>query len=147
MKEMRDSLTLLHKNDSHYAGAKSMQMNPLFISLWIIQVFALLFGCRELSKNHKEVAANAGVYWPAERRDDPALPGDKDSFMAVVWTYETGVFHCDWPAWRGVQHVWRWCLSKTNCSDAQRRTESNQKKRSLLVLECRVWATHLLLLY
>lgn len=71
---------------------------------------------------------NVSVYWPAERRDDPALPGDKDS-MAVVWTCETGVFHCDWPAWQGVQHVWRWCPSKTNCSDTQRRIESNQKKK------------------
>lgn len=48
-----------------------MQINPLFISLWIIQVFALLFGARELNKIIRKVE-NANVYWPVEERDDPS---------------------------------------------------------------------------
>lgn len=59
------------KNDSFCRGAKSMQINPLSISLWIIQVFALLFGARELNKIIRKVE-NVNVYWPVEQRDDPS---------------------------------------------------------------------------
>lgn len=59
------------KNYSFYGGSKSMQINPLFISLWIIRAFALLFGARELNKIIRKVQ-NANVYWAVGKRDDPA---------------------------------------------------------------------------
>lgn len=70
------------KNDSFCWWAKSMQINPLFISPWITQVFALLFGAHELNKIIRKVE-NVNIYWPVEERDDPALGWQK----APLWQW------------------------------------------------------------
>lgn len=66
------------KKTPFYRGAKSMQINPLFISVWIIQVFALLFEARKLNKIIRKVE-NVSVYWPVEKRDDPSHGRQKTS--------------------------------------------------------------------
>ncbi len=60
-----------------------MQINPLFISLWIIPAFALLFGARRLNKIIRKVE-NVSIYWPLEERGMTPLMGDKDPFMALA---------------------------------------------------------------
>lgn len=39
------------------------------------------------------------------RREMTPLMGDKDFFMALVWTHEAREFQCDWPAPQEIQHV------------------------------------------
>lgn len=94
------------------AGAKSMQINPFFISLWIIQAFALLFGVRELNKIIRKVE-NVDIYWPVEERGDPALGLTKSPLWSrrepLKRSYSTLT---DQHGGRSSTCNKKWCLSK-----------------------------------
>lgn len=136
--DWRDAL-LPKKKTSFCEGAKSMQINPLFISLWIIQVFALLFEARKLNKIIRKVE-NVSVYWPVEKRDDPSHGWQKTS----LW------YWCE-PMKQGYSTLTdQHCRRSTKCknSDPVKPTlfmykkevrEPKKKFASFLILEHILW--------
>lgn len=64
-----------------------MQINPLSISLWKIQVFALLF---EMNKIIRKVE-NVNVYWPVKQRDDPSHGLQRLLYGDVVNSWGKGI--------------------------------------------------------